>query len=90
MQFARLNDTGDIVFNLVLGFWFGFTAPSRDNEFRPRLQSMDDELVGKKYRNTTLPISNFPGRYSDLVVRIHTFVLEELPTSATDKVSQKR
>jgi len=39
-----------------------FASPSRDLDYRPRVQSMDDNLSGvniKKYR-TTLPISNFP------------------------------
>jgi len=37
-----------------------FASPSRDLEYRPRLHSMDDILDGKKYRNASLPIGNFP------------------------------
>eukprot|EP00918_Siedleckia_nematoides_P094074 GHVU01206519.1.p1 GENE.GHVU01206519.1~~GHVU01206519.1.p1 ORF type:complete len:617 (+),score=61.84 GHVU01206519.1:111-1853(+) len=37
-----------------------FASPSRLLDFRPRLRSMDDELLNKRYRTSTLPISNFP------------------------------
>ena len=35
------------------------SAPSRDNEFRTRLYSFDDQLLCSKYRTT--PFSNAPG-----------------------------
>ncbi|KAK2148473.1 hypothetical protein LSH36_496g02039 [Paralvinella palmiformis] len=37
-----------------------FASPSRDTEFRPRLYSLDDHLVGRKYRSTTQTVGNFP------------------------------
>jgi len=48
---------------ISISFYFDIhPAPSRDTEFRPRLYSLDDHLVGRKYRSTTQTVGNFPGK----------------------------